>query len=745
MDIDIVNDSTTDLCYTEFSKALTEFVYNHFKRNGKHTSISSKNEDDSETSYEDPIDLIREFRSIAAKMAIKESSNDDGNSKLSSDFELEAKLWHLTELILDFRMSSDDDNLDGVSNIKAKPYNSNIVYEKECLENNKSLHEIWIIIYWLQSNLPRVERPNDIPGTKWNNTMVSGNLHSVDLDSPLRDANVIIDAKDKVQDHVFYKYIFDLLLCGEYERVFEECKLSDNITMYMILCGMQEYVDPVVDSQLRNGFEKQQGVKKRILWRRAVYNLSLNDSLDSYERAIYSYLAGDFPNDEEVRSNLSWAKELLIYLNQIMNIEIENYLMKEEKVTKDELILALPSKSMDLQSILNLLSNKYSTEAAHPLRVLIGAVILDTLPSVLHSSVSMLMDVVNGNDDDNDLFHEAYLLRIVTHMSIFIELLNPEVVSKEDNYNLITAYITVLRLHSLLEYIPVYVKFIDSDKGIDAYSFILSTLKDPDTRLKQIEISNSLYLPIVNILKRTTERVFSETEQSYIPNTEVLITKGVSDIDEHLILAVEWLILGKQYEDSIASVLALARRFLINGKVGALSLLFSRNELSSLIKNYQLTKLENSSYDSNSDFSIKELKEYHYLTDIFKQYEEWHKSIKLLNTQSNIPSLIEKFTEYSKNTTDLIKFFLVELTANTDGVDYDILFEIRALYTPYLIIELHKGLLEAASMLKIPKFLDQALRFTDLVANEESKIYLLFQSSGRLKEYLKLVAYTATL
>lgn len=95
----------------------------------------------------------------------------------------------------------------------------------------------------------------------------------------------------------------------------------------------------------------------------------------------------------------------------------------------------------------------------------------------------------------------------------------------------------------------------------------------------------------------------------------------------------------------------------------------------------------------------------------------------------------------------MIKTFLVDLTSSNfaDSADYEILYEIRALYTPFLLMELHKKLVEAAKLLKIPKFISEALAFTSLVANENDKIYLLFQSSGKLKEYLDLVARTATL
>ena len=81
------------------------------------------------------------------------------------------------------------------------------------------------------------------------------------------------------------------------------------------------------------------------------------------------------------------------------------------------------------------------------------------------------------------------------------------------------------------------------------------------------------------------------------------------------------------------------------------------------------------------------------------------KSVSLLNPESNIPTLIEKLQGFSKDTFELIKTFLVDLTSSNfaDSADYEILYEIRALYTPFLLMELHKKLVEAAKLLKIPK------------------------------------------
>ena len=730
MDQSQSDEKATKDCFMKFANALTDFKIDQINNDGS----------------DNPFDIIKEFRSIAAETSLQLLNTKDSNSAITSkDCELEANLWHLVEALMSFRTSEDflDDN--GVKGIiMTRPYNSSTVFEKELLQNNKGLYQIWIIITWIQGNLPKVERPEYLPSSKWTNTLISGGLKSCDLDYPLRDIAAEIDPTDKTEDHIFYKYIFELLLAGNYEQIFEECKLSDNITLNMIICGIQEYVDPNVDRQVRNEFNIQQGIKKHSLWRRAVYSLSKNDSLDIYERAIYSYLAGDIPN-MQVLETLTWDTEILLHLNQILNIEIENYLLEKGKVTKEELILALPSDTMSLQSILNLLSTKHVSESEHPIRVLMGAVILNTLSSVLHSSVSMLMDIVSGNENDNDLFNEPYLLRIVTHISIFLDIISPGSISESDKMNLITAYISILRFHGLYDLIPIYVSFLESENILDSYSFILSTLEGKVVRDKQIQLCNFLKLPIANVLKRTTQRVFFETENEYSPIGDITVTYEITDVDRHLIHAVEWLLEGRLHEDAVDSAIALARRFLINGKVKSLELFIDRNSIDDLLKNFQLENLTNSTFDSTQNVSIKELQQYQYLIDIFKQYSEWEKTVRLLNSESNIPSLIEKFQVYSESTYNLIKTFLVELTEDGKHQDHDVLYEIRALYTPYLIIELHKGLVEASTLLKIPKFIKQALGFTNLVADENDKIYLLFQSGGKLKEYLQLVAHTATL
>lgn len=706
--------------YVEFANALKDFMVGEFD----------------EVNSSDPFDIVREYRSIAGRYAAETLNS---NTESSSDWELEAKLWHLFELLLSFRTSDQELEITEV-----RHYNSDAVFEKQLLHENRELYQIWIIIVWIQDNMRELERPSRLPASKWSNTMISGGIKSSDLDYPLREKKAEIDPRDKEEDSIFFKYIYELLIAGKVEEALEECKLSDNLTISMILCGMQLYVNPRVDTQLREDFESQQGIKKHALWRRTVYSLSQNTELNYYERAIYSFLAGDIP-PEEVMNISSWDSGLLVYLNQILKIEVENYLNSENKISKDELIFSLPSHPNDSQTVLNRLSLAYPQESEHPIRVLIGGIILNTLEPVLNSAVKLLMEMVQGQTAENDLAEKPYLLRIVTHMSILLDIISPGLVSKRNKSKLITAYISIMKLHELYDVIPVYIDFLDSEEIVDAYSFVLSTLEDPDVRKKQIEIANFLRLPTSNILRKTTERIFVETEEEYTPRGEVSVTFDVPPVDKHLIFGVEWLIQGKLYVDAVDSVIALSRRFLINGKIKSLEYFINGNSLDDLLKNYELEVIYQRNHDDEKESKKKEIQEYQRLIRELKKFEEWKDTVSKLNSESNVPSLIEKFQQYSRGTFDLIKHFFVELSEHEDHPDREIYYEIRSLYTPYLIIELHKELVEAAMLLKIPTFIREALGFANLVANETDKIYLLFQSSGKLKEYLRLVAQTATL
>ena len=182
----------------------------------------------------------------------------------------------------------------------------------------------------------------------------------------------------------------------------------------------------------------------------------------------------------------------------------------------------------------------------------------------------------------------------------------------------------------------------------------------------------------------------------------------------------------------------MARRFLINGKVKALGLFFDRHDITDLLKEYQLDKL--SLKEDNIDLQTDELEQFILLVNIFKKQDEWVKSSRLFNSESNLPLLVKQFKEFSSIVLDLVTTFLVDLVDNSAVNAPDVLYEIRALYIPFLIMELHNNFIIASESLKVATFVQEAIDLSILVANETDKIYLLFQSSRKLTSYLQMVA-----
>lgn len=641
----------------------------------------------------DVFDLVKDFRSIAGEgaMELANSSQDDTKEQFEN-WELEAKLWHLIELLVNYRtadldLSKGDDN----SQINDRGHTRTL------LENNRSLYELWLIMVWIQSNVRVSERPDGMGSSKWSNSVISGSLQSCDLDYPLRNPDCKIDNRDKESDHTFFKYAYNLILAGKFDEVRKECEYTDNLGLALILCGLDSNTDLMEGEAADVKSQNEETIKGKALWRRAVHSLSLNTELDKYERAIYSFLAGDVIEDNE-HEMLNWDTELLVYLNQSWQTALEKNLMQNNLIDTKDLILPMASEQLSLQTILDIVSQKHVSEGEHPIRVLMAAIMLDKVSSVVKSSVSMLLEAVKGAESSNDMFEEPYLLRVVTHLVIFMDSVCPGSVDQHDKSRLVTAYVTILSLYQLYDIIPVYISFLGEAEALEAYSFFLSNISDPAARQRQLELCNILEMPTANILRRTTQRVFDDTENFYSPTSGISVDVAIDDIDKRLITTSEWLVVGKLYSDAIDSLIVLSRRFLLNGKTNALRYLYESQDLDELIKNFEMQTFKDNNKNS---FAIAEIQQYKKLVDLFSQFEKWDQLTTTPLNEASLPHLLNKFKNLSNDVYKFTKFFLTKLSESELIADRDIIYEIRALYTPHLIIQLHKALVSASQTLKI--------------------------------------------
>ncbi|KAH3667030.1 hypothetical protein WICMUC_005377 [Wickerhamomyces mucosus] len=687
----------------------------------------------------DIFDIVREYRSIASLNVLKEAERNIDTSEFE-DWALEVKLWHLIELLLSFR-TSEKPHIP-----EPDEYKSNFIFSEKIYQSDPQLYEIFLLINWIHENSIGIDRPDGLIGVKWLNTQLDNTLENLDSDAPIRlDKNIKI--ADVEQDKVFFKYVFELLLAGEFEEALVQCEKTNNWTLKMILSGRNEYLDPIIDRKIgEDDIDfKTHGIKKKALWRRAVYLLSKNEHISEYERAIYGFLAGDL---SPLEVSESWDSELLIYLNYVFTNEVENRLIELNRIPKDELITGFPKNKFSIQKILNLVADSRKLESEHPLRMLIASVISNNISSIIHSSLSFVGNIMTGNEDTNEILNESYALRVITHIAIVVSEIDTQLINLEDKSKLITTYILILRFYENYELIPLYVSFLPEVEARDTYSLFLMDLFDSRVRSKQLELSRLYKLPLEDILNRTVDRAFALTENHYRITKKVTLQHDIDEIDNKLIRAVEWFVEAEMCSDAIRAILSLFRRFLLNGKIKSIQFFTQRNNIGEILKLYDVQRSGASLDREISEYEREELLQYETLNHAFDALDKWRQTQPQTSTQKQLLlqrkttiTFVSQVNDVSQILHNVINNLFKELSITE--YESELIEDLRSLYIPFLIIQLHYIYIEAR--IASDKFVAQALQLANLVASESNKFYILFQKSDRLREYLSLVAQGAAL
>ncbi|KAK6203620.1 nuclear pore protein 84/107 [Scheffersomyces amazonensis] len=742
-------------------------------------------------------DIIGKFKSLCAQRALAIGTTLEGQ-EVSAEFDhwdLETKLWHLVELLSSFRLSRWD-----ISLLKEYEMSSLGTKQENYLRQNPQIIELYRIIEWLQTNTRNVDTEGvESYQMKWNNTRLAvvnkdydillnnipahNLVDTLDVDSPLR-SNKSIHPHDEAVDSTNFHIIYKLVLANRVTDALEIARNTGNYALALILLGYtQTYYDPIIDKRdeedikdINDGEDGEDGeilpsiasgTKHKLLWTKAVYKLSQQPNLNKYERLIYSYLSGG-----DVSANLSeaaddWAESLLIYTSQLYTYKLQEFMInlyKDQNSDEDiPSIVILPPQLTTLDDILNALSKSGTTvsqQSQHPLRVISGSIMIDKVSSLLHN-------LLHKHAQDNATLNQPHLTRVLTHLAIFKSIIggdNP--VLPEDLTTIITLYIAQLSDSKLTDLIPIYLSFIPDEKDArEAYSLLLSTITDYDERLKQIEISkrindhstdvvmldntntnnnnsnNNNQDKMINVLRRTVERVLSETESYYrdlqsSASIEVQESEDtIDDMDYKLYRSVEYFYENNMYEDAISATVTIIRRFLLCGKLSALKQFAKGKSFKSIINNYDVQLLAKEHDEGHISEETKlELLEYSQLLEALILIDDWRNFASITNDtgkwkSSAVSNSIEKT---SKTLTKLIFDWFKGLSHSDDKAIYT---RYRAIYVPYLIIELLE--IYQNSRLNDWKYMRQVFTLINQVANEEDNDFLeCFQASGRLQEFL---------
>lgn len=735
-----------------------------------------------------PFEIATRFKTIAATHALhyQEALSEGVSEEKSLLFErwdLETKLWHLIELLYSFRLSQPE------SLLAEYAFSSTGVKTENFLRRNPTVRELSIIIYWLQINSPTVETDDDINGGKWHhtrlalanqdlNSLVSDNasnstlVDSLDADAPLRTGRRVKD-EDELVDSANFHTIYRLVLTDRMQEAIDFANSTGNFTLALIIVGaIQDHVDPVLDKNATGDLMEEEpkrasGIKHKLLWLRTVSKLAQQPNLNKYEQLIYTHLSGSDISANLKEANGSWEEHLLLYLHQLYISSLGNFLQADAP----EQSLHFPNSLSSVGEVLNVLlkaNNEVSEQSTHPIRVILGSVMIDELATFLQTSVKSNREV---------LVKQPYLLRLVTHLSIFLMLvdsqnkLQPKTITK-----MVTLYVSHLNEKGFQDLIPVYLSFIPDEKDArESYSLFLSTIVDAEHRTKQLEtVKKFSRVPtvsedssstddfdnnedkLVNVLRRTVERVMTETEPYYKQKDSVSVTESTGVVDEmdlKLCRSVDWFYDSKIYEDAISSSLVIIRRFLLTGKLGSLKKFHEGKNFKVLIKDYDI-EYQTKALGSPNPISLvtednkEELLQYASLVECLTSIDEW-KEFLAETTRNNLANLsqnmifwkskdIEKSIEKTtKIITSLIDtWFKGPIKSASSAEDRAIFREFRSIYVPYVIIELLQ--IYQDSRYHDWKYMRQAFKLVNQVADEETTDFLqCFEACGRLNEFVK--------
>ncbi|GEQ67018.1 hypothetical protein JCM33374_g681 [Metschnikowia sp. JCM 33374] len=749
-----------------------------------------------------PFDVTQNFISISAARALEAGKkiSDSGENFSPQDtqeftsWDLETKLWHLVTILYSFRLSEPTDQ------VQSHEYSSFSTKQKAFLQKQPKLQELILIIQWLQHNSQEVSVPyNATNASKWTNTRVAlqnkslasltessntdGYVDSLDVDSPLRSSKTLAPA-DLETDAANFHAIYNLVLAGDYQRAVDHASQTGNFTLALILVGtQQDYVDPVIDGDdfavdeedtensdiLKPSASEPSGLKHKYLWLQTVYNLSQEERLSAEERLIYSYLSGGDQTENIKQAGGDWDNCLLLYINQLLTHHFRIFMKSSLSGSGDDSeslasVLFPTPQHTSVENILNTMSKSsaLSEESKNPFRVIMGSVLINQLNFFLDNTFKSAQLSIVG---------DQHILRVLAHLAVVSSLLGIHEGSRTPT-KIITRYISKLSEHGYEDLVPIYLAFIPDEKDVrECYSIFLSTITDSEKRTKQLEIFKRLGInspsemgsrsdlgsedstdeheyKIHNVLKRTVERVMSETEEHYVPDDEIKIEDSVvDDVDFKLCKSVEWFFENRMYEDAINATRTVFHRFLSTGRLKAIKEFGRGKNLKSLLKDYDFEMHTRSLGGSVvptlvSETDKVELIQYEKLLECLLLLDEWKSFTSNTSgihwVSKDVENSIEKVV--GKIQTLIFSWFREIIESSPE--ESELYKEYRSIYVPYFIIELLQIFHDAR--LHDWKYMRQAFQLVNEVANDKENDFLsCFMTCGRVSEFVVLAGEVA--
>ncbi|KXJ89197.1 nuclear pore protein 84/107 [Microdochium bolleyi] len=271
-----------------------------------------------------------------------------------------------------------------------------------------------------------------------------------------------------------------------------------------------------------------------LLWRRTCFALARQGGTDDFERAVYGILSGDIPSVEKICRD--WDDHVFTHYNALLRAQFDSFMMKRCAADSTASVTQhLPSfnavqfhgdaTSAGERLVSSLEANsKTSVEAKTPMKALQGAIISHKLDQHIfelgialglqaneHGSSPLIPSF--GASTTNAAAGSLSLdnhdgIRLLAHIFLIIssldELQGTSLGQLTDRRraqeNVITAYVSALRLNKLVELIPLYCAKLQGERAFFTLSRNISKVDDIGERQMLLKIMEKLGMDVAKFV-----------------------------------------------------------------------------------------------------------------------------------------------------------------------------------------------------------------------------------------------------
>nr|XP_039263564.1 nuclear pore complex protein Nup107-like [Styela clava] len=505
--------------------------------------------------------------------------------------------------------------------------------EKKVVNNlfkdNADIRQAQIVIDWLERNaaddlddevVDKVQHYSE--NVCWENTLHflsqrklrgekgTGDKHMVsqmDPDAPSRQRKPLADL-DQSDEIRLLKSMFSFIRAGKIEKAQDLCMYCGQPWRVVSLDGWQLYHDSNRENLTEDGPGQIEGNPLRDLWKLASWSISQDETVHTFERAIYGSLCGNLKAMVNVCK--SWEDYLWAHFKTMIDTVVEHDLRHSptlvERVRPEcagglvtlpesywEQRVALSSSKQIFERIQAISNEAARQEGEFPFHLVQKYVILEDITGLIDACHSWVTESMEDDTESNVSNVHPQLLRFLCHLILFLRTIGVsmneskcEVIleafvrylaSEEKSFHLVANYTAALR----------------SEKQIEVYSDFLKTIEDKERRQEYLKMAHEAGLDIPTITKTVVEDIRQQGDEDVTILTHSIVGGGditmsnetfdptfeppMTRDDWRKIEALEWLVFDEsQRAEAVKQCNALMRTFLAARKFTAAKEVFQK-------------------------------------------------------------------------------------------------------------------------------------------------------------------------